>query len=532
MTRMSEVHFTMPKADLETITSDKRDPEPELSSHMSTDCSGNALSSDNIDTVALPEPLPDFTNVTKSWNIAFPMFTYSLGTAFLLLSIYAFHSSWLIFYMSSQGRLSKRRKTLRPFIIAMNIQIILLGMCRASTLLIDPYNIDHSVPPLFYDILFNIPFPCLSSAFGLLNWVVLQVSKLKLTSTSKITSITFLLTVILAHYVAVITVCFVTHYVTTDQIIIIVCKGFFVIWGLVLCIGFFVGAAKIYRLENSTQEVLYQNTLICPTPKTNRRIGLFNENNRRILSRTATLSVSPVSTPSSSPYLKRKSSPGSILVSTSSISASPLSMRKSHGFASPTWSPTLSRKLEELHNSSTTKKWNDSVTLSKSPPPSLRLSKNIRRSKQVYCFETDINKPVTSTNTTGLTPVSLTMMNNDGPAAAGDEAMLNGPTHRDYSPCSRRRVTGILFEKIRKISDSSTSSIQQARNTDINLQQRSRRATGKVLRISAASAVLGLAASGLNIYGLLSVYVGNVTLDRDRNRPELWSWYIYQFHFR
>ena len=434
--------------------------------------------------LAIAEPFPDISNAGRAWAIAWPTYTYLTGCLFAILCFYCFSSIVTVMFSKRQPA---RRKNIRSFIIAINSQMMLLAFCRSVDLLIDPYNIQDIFPPVMYAILSNIPLPCLSSAFGLVNWVIIQVSKLRLNSASRVRSFTFLITVIFAHYIVVTCVTIFTHFVMRIDVLLIVCQGFFVLWGILLCVGFFVGAFKIIKLEKASKASLYKSTesaVITPTTK-----------------RKTWITSSPMATPPGSPLIIPRSRHGK----TSPHSGSPLWTR-----------PGLPKGANKRRKSATAE------AASTNP---------------VYSITAEMLTPLSVL----VTPVAMDIK--EVPSTKSGEFQFQTPGSDnaedipDVAP-TRMTLTKLILEATQHAQETIPhSSLTDTRYNDtphkelaVAAQQRRRPRSKivKVLRISGAAAVLGLIASGLNLFGILVVFADGVRLGMDDARPGLWEWFSYQ----
>lgn len=65
----------------------------------------------------------------------------------------------------------------RPFMSTINIFLCLLGASRAACLFIDPYNLKETMPKVIGSIIWDIGFPCVTSAFCLVQLAFLQLTQ-------------------------------------------------------------------------------------------------------------------------------------------------------------------------------------------------------------------------------------------------------------------------------------------------------------------------------------------------------------------
>lgn len=204
---------------------------------------------------ALPqaEPVPDWDEARKLWGFAWELHWIGFGLAFSALAI-----------ISSIALVQANKKKgfgRKPFVIAINSLLLVLGITRALYLLIDPYESKQNrieMPRWFALFLFNIAFPCLTSSFSLIFLVFLKVSKLRLVP-KRLKDARFLVAVITFHFAFV----FVTDIASaiSDKVIIllIVCQLLFIVWGLLLSASFIYSGLKvIYRAKNIAKQLEMQ----------------------------------------------------------------------------------------------------------------------------------------------------------------------------------------------------------------------------------------------------------------------------------
>ena len=191
------------------------------------------------------EPVPDWEEARELWGIAWELHWIGFGLAFCVLAI----TSSIALVQANK----KRRFGRKPFVVAINSLLLILGVTRALYLLIDPYESKQNgvkIPKWFSQFLFNISFPCLSSAFSLIFVVFLRVSKLRLVS--KKFNARIIVAIILLHFALVLVaeIAAVIDY-SNVAILLIICQLFFIIWGLLLSASFIYSGLKvIYRAKN------------------------------------------------------------------------------------------------------------------------------------------------------------------------------------------------------------------------------------------------------------------------------------------
>lgn len=199
------------------------------------------------------EPVPDWKVAKNVWGVAWDIHWIGLGVLFSALALTSVVS---LVRSNTQGGLGRK-----PFVVAINSLLLILGVARAFYLLVDPYESRQNgvqMPRWLAQLLYNIAFPCLSSAFFLIFLVFLEVAKLQLVP-KKLQNVRFLVIVISLHF-AIVLFAEVAGVIKPDLAVpIIVCQLFFIIWGFLLSASFIYGGLKvIFRAKNVKKQL---NTL-------------------------------------------------------------------------------------------------------------------------------------------------------------------------------------------------------------------------------------------------------------------------------
>lgn len=197
------------------------------------------------------EPVPDWKEARELWGIAWEFHWIGFGLAFSALAI----TSSIALVRANK----KKRFGRKPYVIAINSLLLILGVTRALYLLIDPYESKQNgikMPKWFAQFLFNVAFPCLTSSFGLIFLVFLRVAKLQLVS-ERLTNARYLVGIILVHF-AIVLVADIAAAIdySNVHILFIICQLFFIIWGLLLSATFIYSGLKvIYRAKNVEKQL-------------------------------------------------------------------------------------------------------------------------------------------------------------------------------------------------------------------------------------------------------------------------------------
>ncbi|XP_071946135.1 uncharacterized protein [Antedon mediterranea] len=195
------------------------------------------------------EPVPEWETATVTWDWAWELHTFGIGACFFLLGIYCIYTTHLL--------IKYNKGKLKSFFIAVNVLVFLLCLMRTIFLMVDPYRSREIFSELGAQILFNVSFPCLTSGFSLVNWAFLESSKFKLLS-PKLQNSRILVGIIIGHFTFVLTADFLVAFVGNTWILVMLCQGTFIIWGMVLCVGFSYSAWKVYNVKRQNRKTLYK----------------------------------------------------------------------------------------------------------------------------------------------------------------------------------------------------------------------------------------------------------------------------------
>lgn len=184
------------------------------------------------------EPVPDWKVAKDLWGIAWDIHWISIGVAFALFAV----SSIISLLHSSKKKLGRK-----PYVIAINILLLVLGVNRAVYLLLDPYGSRQILPRWFAGLIFNLSFPCLTSAFCLIFYVFLGLAKFKLIS-KRLQNARLITALILLHFIVVLAAVACVIFVPKIAVeVYIFCHLFFMVWGLILSASFIYCGLKVIR---------------------------------------------------------------------------------------------------------------------------------------------------------------------------------------------------------------------------------------------------------------------------------------------
>lgn len=185
-----------------------------------------------------PEPVPDWTKARKDWNLALPLHTYGFGIAFFAFAIYG------MFILVKLKKSSMRAS--RNYFICISILICMFGFSRATVLLLDPYTLHRPVkfPRSLGLILFSLGYPCLTSGFFLINWSLIEVTRLQLLP-NRIHQHKVLVLVSTIHFTVVMSFDSLFSFYPSAYLLLFFCRMFFILWGVFLFGGFIYSGRRI-----------------------------------------------------------------------------------------------------------------------------------------------------------------------------------------------------------------------------------------------------------------------------------------------
>ena len=207
----------------------------------------------SITGVGIPEPVPEWDKGDGPvvWKWALPAHSYFFGVIFVAVAVYGVYNLVKIW--------RKKLSQSRNYFISITGLICIFGITRAIGMLVDPYSTARPLhlAPASGLLLFSLGYPCLTSGFFLINWSLVEVTKLQLLP-SAIHKRKVLALILTVHFVVVITFDSVFVFFPDTHVLLLICRSFFVVWGILLFGGFIVAAVRIQRQVKKTLKNLIQ----------------------------------------------------------------------------------------------------------------------------------------------------------------------------------------------------------------------------------------------------------------------------------
>ena len=203
---------------------------------------------------AWPEPGPDWSKAFGEWGAAWEFHVYLFAVIFLGFAVHAT-------YFIGHGLYVGLNQKYLGF--CLNVVMLILGFTRAFVLFIDPYHqgdIIHNVSIM--RVLWSLASPCLTSASCLAILALVETVKISI-APPKMQKLSFALTIITVHFLLVLVTDFVVSEFVEAKAMLVFCQGFFIIWGAILGVAYFVLGYKLdqklfgHKKIKSRNEVLY-----------------------------------------------------------------------------------------------------------------------------------------------------------------------------------------------------------------------------------------------------------------------------------
>ncbi|XP_049843832.1 uncharacterized protein LOC126295394 [Schistocerca gregaria] len=187
---------------------------------------------------------PTVQHIRRDLKWAFLLHTYGFACLFFVLAFYAFFS-----ILNLRSLISAR-----PFMSSINGFLCLLGASRAGCLFIDPYNLKETMPRVIGSVLWDVGFPCVTSAFCLIQLAFFQLTQLKI-GPERIRRKSCLSLVITAHFSCLIGADIVVGFHDHLQVARYCLQAVFLVWPLALSAVALYGAFRVLSLLKSVPGV-------------------------------------------------------------------------------------------------------------------------------------------------------------------------------------------------------------------------------------------------------------------------------------
>lgn len=179
---------------------------------------------------------PDWAELRQRVRWLWPVHAYGLACLFLGLAVTAFLTA-----LGLRARLSTR-----PHLSTLNVFLLLLGLTRCLCLFLDPYGSRQLMPGVLLAMLWDLGFPCLLSAFSLLQLAFLQITQMQ-ASPSRIGDETCISLVVVLHFCLAILSDILWAMQNSTRVVWLFTQLSFTAWGLFVCSACVCSCLRLQR---------------------------------------------------------------------------------------------------------------------------------------------------------------------------------------------------------------------------------------------------------------------------------------------
>lgn len=217
----------------ETFPSSEGEAESEPEPEMNT--SNFSLTSET-EPENWPEPGPKWQQAFQIWKWGWEIHIYFFAAIYLIMGLYA---GYYVFYNIYDG-LNKKYLS-----ISLNIMVLVFGLSRAFILFLDPYHQGKLInSKATMRILWSIGGPCLTAADSLVILALVETAQVSL-APNRFQKPTNISAVIISHFLFVLLSDTIVSLYVDAKIMLLFCQIFFVLWGGVLGLGYFLLGYKL-----------------------------------------------------------------------------------------------------------------------------------------------------------------------------------------------------------------------------------------------------------------------------------------------
>ncbi|KAK3601695.1 hypothetical protein CHS0354_016053 [Potamilus streckersoni] len=245
----SEVTESEPETNPITIEPHSKPPTSEPEHQSPTSEPGHFHPEPEPETFAEPQPAWDIAK--ELWKEAWEIHIYFFGPTFILLGMTCVAT--IIRLWKMEHLLSKH------YFLTLNILVILVCFFRGLYLLVDAYNSRNIYPRILDFFLYSIVFPCLTSMFSILFYALLLATRVQALS-KKVQKLWVLLAIIFIHFALSITTDVIVGLYATAGLLLLICQFFFVLWGLLLFVGYILIFRRLYISAAHRHKIMVAHT--------------------------------------------------------------------------------------------------------------------------------------------------------------------------------------------------------------------------------------------------------------------------------
>ncbi|KAK3086616.1 hypothetical protein FSP39_021053 [Pinctada imbricata] len=232
-----EYLFSASSSETEPYGEPKAEPEPE------------AVPETEPMSESWPEPGPEWSVAYGEWGVGWPLHIYIFGIIYFILFMAAL--LLLCAYLSKRKVLHKGKLT-----VSLLTMTIIFNLCRTISLFGDRYSTNKTFHPFLSRLLWMLPVPFLLSSFSLVLLALLDSTKFYI-GPPRFQKLSSILVFTAFHFTLVLTTDISVYYEPSSKPMLLICQGLFILYGLLLTIGFIYTGLKIR--SNCSSGLLVEN---------------------------------------------------------------------------------------------------------------------------------------------------------------------------------------------------------------------------------------------------------------------------------
>lgn len=195
-----------------------------------------------------PEPRPEWATAIRTWGKAWDLHIYLFSVVYILIAVTS--AVGLVDDVLAGHRIKGLK-------LALYLSLLFFCFSRAIILLVDPYSSSGTLDPFSAYITWSMGFPCVLTALGLLLLVFIDATDMTNVAPPRFQKLSTALGVTVINAIIVVVTDIIFILIQKLFVLIIICHLYFVIFGVILTIGFFrVG----FQLSSNSAASLYGDT--------------------------------------------------------------------------------------------------------------------------------------------------------------------------------------------------------------------------------------------------------------------------------
>lgn len=169
-------------------------------------------------------------------GVLWEIHVYGFGLASIMVGAAAL--TLLLMTLTNKNMLQKQMT------IALFVMLFCFSMARGVLLLVDPYHTRDLIPVLVLQITWSLSLPCFTLMYSVVLLVLIDTTNLSL-GPPKFQELYSILGVTACHVILVVVADIVVFYFLNTKPVIALCQALFIIYGVLMGIGYFFASWKI-----------------------------------------------------------------------------------------------------------------------------------------------------------------------------------------------------------------------------------------------------------------------------------------------